>query len=160
MDGTINGQLASKFDGKPEAQQPGETSRAYDWFLKYLNTPNQRLQTLIEYTVEQRELQKSGELQKDGAIDSFFPAENTVHSWVKKYKWHERAEAWDARLREEAIQKMNEDRAENLEQFMKNDLAIALDVQTQVKEYISQCRKLDNQNERSHVLFKLTKTYQ
>ena len=153
MENNGKGTLEARFHDRPEAQQPRETGRAYLWFQKFLSMNNRKLQDLIDYAEEQRQL------VKEGAEDGYFPAEGTVRSWVKKYKWHARAELWDARLREEAIAKMEEDRASNLEEFLKNDLEIVMDAQTQIKEYISQCKRIDDHNERCNVLFKLTKTY-
>ena len=156
MNGNGKVNFPDRFHGSPEGQQPRETGRAYHWFLKYLNMNNRKIQTVINYAAEQRALQKEENVK---GVDGFFPASNTVHSWAKKYKWNPRADAWDARLREQAMLKMTEDRAENLEDFLKNDLEIVMDIQTQVKEYIAQCKLMDNQTERVHVLFKLTKTY-
>ena len=151
-----NVDFPDRFHGKPESQQPRETGRAYEWFLKYLYMNNRKMQTIIDYATENRELQKQGTgIENNG----FFPAKNTVWTWATKFKWRARAEMWDARLREEAIKKMESDRAENIEQFLKNDLHIVMDMQTQIKEYMGQVKSLDNQTERAHILFKLTKTY-
>lgn len=125
--GTVN--FPDRFHGSPEAQQPRETGRAYHWFLKYLNMNNRKLQGIIDYAAEQRILQKE---ENVNGIDGFFPAATTVHNWSMKYKWNARADTWDARLREEAIRKMNDDRAENIEQFLQNDLEIVMDLQTQI----------------------------
>lgn len=150
-----NGQVnfPDRFHGSPEAQQPKETGRAHTWFLKFLYMNNRKLQDIVDYSVEQRQL------VKDGTIEGFFPAAGTIHDWAKKYKWKARSDAWDSMLREEAIKKMNDGMAENIEEFLKNDLAIVMDLQIQIKEYMAECKTIANPNERSHVLFKLTKTY-
>ena len=148
--------LPDRFHGKPEAQQPRETSRGYEWFLKFLYMNNRKMQNIVEYATENRELQKQG--VKD-AMEGFYPAKNTIWNWAIRFKWKARAELWDARLREEAIKKMESDRAENIEEFLKNDLHIVMDMQSQIKEYMKQVKTLDNQSERAHILFKLTKTY-
>lgn len=99
-----------EINGKPWDKHPDESSKNYNAFCAFrdLGRNRDKLQAYLNYTGKSRE-----EWGKSQASSQFY-------AWAKKYKWNERAEAWDEKQEKKKREEMEEEMVEYSKTMMKN----------------------------------------
>ena len=144
---------------RPQNRMPGETARALDYLLMYLNTDNRNINHFA--TKKQAIRDEDGRYNDQRKINA---TASTIVMWSRKYLWDERAEIFDNIKNSESEEIAKAVRERNFQYFFENDLKMALKVQSILMSDVERVEDMANENisqllDRSQVIGKNMKTY-